>query len=121
MMPELYEVVGPSIFLKIINVFGGTNLEIPTHKDLKSAIRDVHIYNTLSKVPICDQHKYAARLGKHHDVVAKDVLAIYERVRKEISDVENNELLLKCKRDSVNEEDQKALDLLFDGEEIDNE
>jgi hypothetical protein len=68
MMPELYEVVGPSIFLKIINVFGGTNLEIPTHKDLKSAIRDVHIYNTLSKVPICDQHKYAARLGKHQDV-----------------------------------------------------
>ncbi len=83
-MPELYSELGQSIFLKLIKVFGGMKLVIPTQDELSKVIKEVHIYTKVKETPLLERKEIRAELAEKHDVHPGQIHTIFARIEAEI-------------------------------------
>ncbi len=70
---------------KLINIFGGTTLNVPSHKEIETATRDIIIYETLERSrDSAESRRLGAVLGKQHELSRHKIRAIYNSMRKRI-------------------------------------
>jgi len=110
LMPELYELLGQSKFIQFVELFGGTNLHVPSKEDLREALRDAHIYTELRD----DQHNLekTRALGDKYSLTTAGVRKIFERVQTEFMSIEESGQLLKYKRDQMTLDEISAVEFL---------
>lgn len=85
LLPELYEIFGDKL-TKLIAIFGGKTIEIPSIQQLDTVIQDVDIFNTLSGLRHKDllQALEALRV-KFGFETRGDVMDRWNAVRQELS------------------------------------
>ncbi len=74
---ELYEIFGPELFLKFLNIFAGTTFTIPDPSSLSRLVRDIDIYLTVKKKGLPGVVK---ELSMTHQMQEKDVRKICTRI-----------------------------------------
>lgn len=120
-MPELYNELGKEGFLRLVQAFGGTRLELPTQEELIRAVTEVHIYSELKDKP--SDRRIADRLARKYQCARSDIRDIFLRVQEEFESMGRDLKMVLVKRREQDEreaaEEIQMLNDLFDGSEID--
>lgn len=72
-LPELYEVFGPSALLEFLDIFGGATIKIPTREELEVYLRDVIIY--------ANYNEKRRSLCTRYNLTDSELLTIYNRMK----------------------------------------
>lgn len=85
MLAEFHEMFGPAVTEKLLTIFAGTTLVIPSTKDLENAQRDVAIWETLRRSNDPGQsRRLTESLAQQHNIPHKKVRAIYYRMMRRL-------------------------------------
>lgn len=78
LLSEFYRMFGLVHTEKLLAVFAGTTLQIPSTKDIEHALRDISIWETLrrSKSP-GESRRLSIHLAQQHQITHKRVRTIY--------------------------------------------
>lgn len=80
LLPEIYEELGETNTLKLISIFGGVKLTIPSYDKIKELQRNVDIYETLCHA----QSKETVQvLADKYEVSRVWIRSIFNRMRRE--------------------------------------
>lgn len=92
LLSELYKMFGSANTEKLLQVFAGTTLQIPSTSKVEESMRDVVIYETLvQSASAAESRILGTALAKQYDIDRKEVRAAYHSMRKRIR--ENKKLL----------------------------
>jgi hypothetical protein len=85
LLSEFYQMFGAADAEKLFQVFGGTTLQIPSTSTVDKIMRDVSIYETLSRSTSAAQsRRLTAGLMEQHDMKCAEVRQAFNSVRKQI-------------------------------------
>lgn len=76
---ELCSLIGIENTIKVMEIFGGTTISIPSMKILRKAYRNIDIYLSLSKN---DSINTKSHLSKKHNLQIKSVDVLYREVKR---------------------------------------
>lgn len=87
LISEFREICGIEITQKILDVFGGMNLKVPSHEDIEKMKRDLDIYNALNHARGLDKGKIEFRIMRRtlqakHGLNKKKILKIFHNLDK---------------------------------------
>jgi len=136
LMIEMCSIVGISNAIKMMELFGGTTISVPSMKTLRKAYRDVDVYISLTKNYSTEVKK---ALCKKYSLEIKSVESLYREVRRVLTQGTISKSLLFPKYDMyegllkkvfINLEDDnlkyqsmmndKMIDFIFSAESVDN-
>lgn len=87
LLGEFLEIFGKENTIKLIDVFSGTTLEIPSRRKLEALDRDIHIYEALCS---CTGRKQTRRtqkaLAHKHNLTEKHIREIYKRLEQQLKE-----------------------------------
>lgn len=87
LLSELYKMLGVSNTEKMMQVFGGTTLQIPSTSRVEAAMRDIVIYETLSKSKSASEsRRLGEALAKQYDVDRREIRNAYRSMRRRVRD-----------------------------------
>lgn len=96
LLSELYKMFGVANTEKLLQVFGGTTLQIPSTSRVEEAMRDVAIYETLIKSKSASEsRRLGVALAEQFDIDRKEVRLAYRSMRRRVRD---NKKLLEADR-----------------------
>lgn len=84
-VPELHNIVGDDLMIKILEIFGGVTMKFPSDDEISMIARDIDVYRRLEKVPDGKKASPIADLASTYDTCDENVIAIYNRVHKNLS------------------------------------
>lgn len=83
LLSEFYRMFGPEATEKLLTVFAGTTLHIPTTRDLEDAQRDVAIWETLSRSKsAAESRRLGEALCKQYKIPRRKMRYIYNSMRR---------------------------------------
>ena len=92
LLSELYKMFGATNTEKLLQVFAGTMLQIPSTERVEEAMRDVVIYETLIKSKSASEsRRLGLALAEQYDMDRREVRLAYHSMRKRLR--ENKKLL----------------------------
>lgn len=82
LMPELLDFFGgdSKTFLRFIDLFGGTTIEVPQRAEIARMARNTHIWTTMRKDPTADK-----RLAAFYDITPEYVRQVVTETEAEIN------------------------------------
>jgi Mor family transcriptional regulator len=87
LLSEFQEVFGEKMTVRIIEVFSGTTLEIPSRRDIEIADRDITIYESLA---VCTNSRQLRdtmeSLGKRFNLSERRVGEVFRRMKKQLQE-----------------------------------
>ena len=87
LLGEFLEIFGKENTTKLIDVFSGTTLEIPSRKKLEILERDIQIYDSLCSCTSQKQtRKMKKRLACKHGLTEKHVRDIFKRLERQLKE-----------------------------------
>ena len=86
LLGEFLELFGEDATLKLIDVFSGTNIEVPSRRVLEALNRDISIYEVLRSVDGEKKRQLVAELANKYDLPTKKVREIYSRMEKQLKE-----------------------------------
>lgn len=90
---ELYEVLGSSGLMLLVDVFGGMSIQIPSREQMKIAIRDYNIFRKIEHAQSNRERKAIADdLSSQYELTRSSVYTIHKRVKDEIDRVHDSGL-----------------------------
>lgn len=91
-LSEFHKMFGSTNTEKLLQVFAGTTLQIPSTARVEESMRDVVIYETLIKSKSASEsRRLGVALAEQYDIDRKEVRAAYRSMRKRVR--ENKKLL----------------------------
>jgi hypothetical protein len=78
LIPEIYDVFGSEHFIKFLDVFAGTSVEVPSRNVIATVAMKAHIYVSLQ-----NKSETVASLAKHYELDPKTI----ERMRDVVAEV----------------------------------
>ncbi len=80
LLPEIYEEIGEEDTLKLISIFGGVKLTIPSYTKIKELKRNIDIYETICHAQ-CNET--VRLLADKYEVTPVWIRAIFKKMRRE--------------------------------------
>ena len=85
LLSEFHSMFGAADSEKLLQVFGGTTLQIPSTATADKLMRDIIIYETLSKSTSASQsRRLTTGLMEQHDMKRAEVRQAFNSVRKQV-------------------------------------
>lgn len=82
MVTEFYRIFGPDATEKILTIFGGATLRIPSTKDLRRAQRDIFIYDFLMGAQGKDRQTRMQSISKEFSLTAPKIRSIERQMMR---------------------------------------
>lgn len=80
---EFYRIFGAEVTEKLLTVFGGTTIRVPTTKDLQEAQRNLAIYDTLIRSTTSkESRRLSTQLSNRYDVTKKEIRVIFRHMKR---------------------------------------
>lgn len=79
-LPELYDVLGYEMTLKVLDIFAGTEIKFPSEKEFARLARDVSVYSRLSSVTPSMKESVVNQISLEYNISVSSVNDIYESV-----------------------------------------
>lgn len=76
-LPEIFEIFGCDAFLKFMDIFAGTTIEVPSLKVIQDSVRNVSIYMVLRKTPVGSRAKKVRELSAVYSIPTGSVRKIF--------------------------------------------
>jgi hypothetical protein len=87
LLAEFYTIFGEATTIKIIDVFSGTTLEIPSRKSLEVADRDIRIYEALCPCTSSKQTRAVEeRMAEKYELSIQRVREIYKNMKRQMGE-----------------------------------
>lgn len=83
-LPEMFDLLGEESMKKLILVFGGLKITIPTYKEIKDLKRNIDIYKTLSYSQSSETVQF---LAEKYNVTTSWIHLIFKKMRREYSKI----------------------------------
>lgn len=83
-LPEMFDLLGEEAMQKLILVFGGLKVSIPSYKEIKDLKRNFDIFETLSH---SDGHETIKLLASKYNITTSWVHIIFKKMKKEHSKI----------------------------------
>lgn len=80
LLPEIYDEIGEENTLKLISIFGGVKLTIPSYVKIKELKRNIDIYETICHAQ-CNET--VRLLADKYEVTPVWIRAIFKKMRRE--------------------------------------
>ena len=77
---DLFDVFGRDAFLKFLDVFQGSTIEVPSRSKLEDAMRQVAIYLTLKRTTASQRPKAIKELAHRYNIPAGDIRDMFVEV-----------------------------------------
>lgn len=85
LLGEFLEIFGKQNTIKLIDVFSGTTLEIPSRRKLEILDRDIQIYEELSSCTSRGQQKTLRKsLAKKHSLSETQIRDVFKKMEKQL-------------------------------------
>lgn len=93
LLPDLYEVLGEENTLKLVMVFGGMKIAIPSMKEINDLKRNLDIFETLSYSQSLETVKL---LADKYEVTEVWIRAVYKKMHREYPRIVANMKAIKA-------------------------
>lgn len=81
-LPEFIEELGFEKTLRIIDIFGGKKIDIPSKDDLARVIRDARIFERLDGMGPVHFREEALEIAREEDLALSDVVWIFDKEKR---------------------------------------
>jgi hypothetical protein len=85
---ELYDIFGKEHFIKFLDLFSGTTVEVPSRSTLEQGMQDVLIYLTLSRTEPAVRPKMTRHLAQRTGLTAGEVRSRFVATEKALKDLQ---------------------------------
>jgi len=92
-LPELYEVLGKELMIKILDIFSDVTIQFPSSKELSKLASEVSIYIRIKKSTTKNRTKVISDLADEYLIDVETVNEIYARVKSIVEDQLGMEVL----------------------------
>lgn len=87
LLGEFLEVFGKTNTIKLIDIFSGTTLEIPSRRRLEALDRDIQIYEAICSCTNKKQLKAVRKkLANKHNLTEKHIRDIFKRLERQLKE-----------------------------------
>lgn len=85
---EVYDIFGKESFLKFLDLFSGTSVEVPEREKIEEGLRDVLLYMSLSRTPKAQRPKMVRKLAQETGLTAGEVRSRFVATEKSFSQLQ---------------------------------
>lgn len=83
LIPDFFNTFGKEVTEKLLTIYAGTTIRVPSTKDQDAALRKISIYETLRGAgSASESRRLAEALSKQHKMSRRHVRNIYRTMRK---------------------------------------
>jgi hypothetical protein len=80
---DFYTIFGEAVTEKLLSIFSGTTIKVPSTEDLREAERDIIIYESLIKCPLPEEAKRVRKtLSRKYGLKKKNIRIIFKRMSR---------------------------------------
>jgi hypothetical protein len=86
LLPELFDVVGDELFIRLLDTFSGDTFVFPSEKELKRYSKEVDIYVRVKQAEV--KHREMERLAFEYVCTYQNIQQTYARMSKIIDEAQ---------------------------------
>jgi hypothetical protein len=80
LLPELFDVVGDEMFIRLLDMFRGETFKFPTEQELKRYSKEIDIYVRVKRAEV--KHREMERLAFEYVCTYQNIQQTYSRMTK---------------------------------------
>jgi len=81
-LPELYEVLGKDLTLRVLDIFAGNKIKFPPVRELHRLAAEVHIYIRVKNATSKNRAQVIHDLSREYHLSTENVRLVYEKTKK---------------------------------------